>query len=312
VTLGDDYRGEMTRFARLSDEEIERLLDGSSTTSEVADVASFFAEFRKGVTRQVDEATIAHYVHGAAAVAAAGADSINAGSLEQSFLTPGNVATPPERNTAVKMPFSKRRTVVAALTALTLLGSTTGIAVAANGAKPGDGLYGIDRALEAVGVGDGGGSERAGEIQALFEAGDLPRSLTHAAEVIPEVAGDAGAEATQGASEALAAAADTVEASGGEVSEGTRLAVAALLDYLSENVGKVDGMVVADMARGIAGRPDPETVPKGPPVDVPAGPPGDAPVRPVDVPASPTAPPEERPTPPGTLPGPPVTPANRP
>ena len=112
MTLGDDYRGEMTRFARLSDEEIERLLDGSSTISEVADVASFLAEFRKGVTRQVDEATIAHYVQGAAAVAAAGADSINAGSLAQSFLTPGNVATPPERNTAVKIHSSKRRTVV--------------------------------------------------------------------------------------------------------------------------------------------------------------------------------------------------------
>jgi hypothetical protein len=36
----------------------------------------------------------------------------------------------------------------------------SGVAVAANRAAPGDALYGIDRALEKIGIGAGGAQER--------------------------------------------------------------------------------------------------------------------------------------------------------
>ena len=90
MTLGDDYEDEMTRFARLSDEEIEGLLDGTSTAPELADVASFVADLRSDATRQVDEARIVQYTRGAAVIAAAGAGSIPAGAQTQSSLTPGH------------------------------------------------------------------------------------------------------------------------------------------------------------------------------------------------------------------------------
>ena len=49
----------------------------------------------------------------------------------------------------------------AVVTAATVfLGGTSGLAIAADGAKPGDPLYGIDRAFEAIGIGAGEAEER--------------------------------------------------------------------------------------------------------------------------------------------------------
>lgn len=307
MTLGDDYEDEMTRFARLSDEEIEGLLDGTSTAPELADVASFVADLRSDATRQVDEARIVQYTQGAAVIAAAGAGSIPAGSQSDSSLTPGILSNARRRAPTVKLS-SVRRKTAAVLSAATLLVGTTGVAFAANGAKPGDTLYGIDRALEVVGVGDGSGPERVSEIQALFDAGDLPRSLTHAAEVIPEVTGTPTAEATVDASDALAAAALVVKGAGSEVSAGTRLAVAELLDYLSLSLsdGHVDGAAVAKLARDISGRSQVGTAPGGPLADVPPGPPSETPVGPPNV--TPVGPPAAIPNHPVAPPVPPVTP----
>ncbi len=68
----------------------------------------------------------------------------------------------------------------ALLVAVTLSG---GLAYAANGAKPGDFLYGLDRALEVIGIGDGGADERLRELLAL--EGDDGRAGVIAAAVIP-------------------------------------------------------------------------------------------------------------------------------
>ncbi len=48
-----------------------------------------------------------------------------------------------------------------------LVAVTGGLAYEANGAKPGDLLYGLDRAIEAIGIGDGGSDERLAEAFAL-------------------------------------------------------------------------------------------------------------------------------------------------
>ena len=55
--------------------------------------------------------------------------------------------------------------------ALALLATmSSGLAYAANGAKPGDLLYALDRALEGIGIGDGGEGERLSESIALAQA----------------------------------------------------------------------------------------------------------------------------------------------
>ena len=47
----------------------------------------------------------------------------------------------------------------------------TGVAVASDSAVPGDWNYGIDRALEAVGIGEGGAAERLQELAAIRKDG---------------------------------------------------------------------------------------------------------------------------------------------
>lgn len=147
--------------------------------------------------------------------------------------------------------FTTWRSKLAALGASTalLVGSVAGVAVAADGADPGDRLYGIDRVLENIGIGNGGPAERLVEVQTLIAEGDLARGLEHAATVRNE-------NAANGAVDALAAAAARVAANGSDQAAETKLAVSALLTYLSANVGSVDGHRVAALAQNIGGRPE--------------------------------------------------------
>jgi hypothetical protein len=165
------------------------------------------------------------------------------------------------------------RTRVAATAALLVvaLGGLSGVAYAANGASPGDVLYGLDRALEAVGIGNGGASERISEAISLVTGGNPGQGLEHAANAVPH---DAGVDS---AFEEAIAAIPTPSSS--EVED----EVLALLTYLKENVGSIDGATVAELAHSIGGRPDdlpggpPEETPVGPPEETPAGPPEDTP-----------------------------------
>ncbi len=172
------------------------------------------------------------------------------------------------------------RTRAAAVTAaLVLMFGGGGAAFAANGAAPGDLLYGLDRALEAVGIGNGASAERLEEVKTLVEQGHADHGLEHATNIVSE---DPGAQA------ALLAAAERIS---GLDKAAAHESVAPLLTYLSENVGSVDGATVADLARAVGGNDAP-----GPPEGVtPGGPPEGVP---------PGGPPENRPpvTPPVTTP----------
>jgi hypothetical protein len=153
------------------------------------------------------------------------------------------------------------------------LGSFGGVAYASNGAAPGDLLYGLDRALEAVGLGDGGAAERLAEVQALIDQGDAARGLHHAVESVLGMS-----EGIAEARDALLAAADRVAVRSAEA-EGPPEGLADLLTYLSENIDAVDGPTVAELAKLIG--PDPGGPPEGlpgPPEGVP-GPPDDTPGR---------------------------------
>ena len=138
-------------------------------------------------------------------------------------------------------------------TAGILLAGMTGIAVASNGAAPGDVLYGLDRALEAVGIANGAAAERIAEAQALFASGQVAEAVTHAAEAAEDIE-------ELGADEAVDALLDTADRlrsneNGSDHAVEVRSRVAAMLEYIAttEDTGRDFGQGVADMARGISG-----------------------------------------------------------
>jgi hypothetical protein len=170
----------------------------------------------------------------------------------------------------------RTRAAAALAAAFVTVGGLGGVAYAANGATPGDFLYGLDRALEAVGIGNGGASERIAEAIVLVEEGATGHGLAHAAKVVPDEAGNA----------AVLTAADAV---GPDVDTEVYDEVLALLTYLSDNVGHIDGPTVAEYARAINGNQGggpgspigpPDGVPVGPPDATPVGPPEETPVGP--------------------------------
>ena len=57
--------------------------------------------------------------------------------------------------------------------AVVAAGSVTGVGFAADGAAPGDALYGLDCAMERVGLGDGGVQERVQEAAKLAQRGEI-------------------------------------------------------------------------------------------------------------------------------------------
>jgi len=165
----------------------------------------------------------------------------------------------------------RRRAAVIGASAVVLVGGFTGLAYAANGAAPGDPLYGLDRAFEAVGIGNGGAAERIAEAQTLAVQGQQSSSLEHAATVVKD---DPGAET------ALLTAAQRLQ---GADATAAQEEVGALLSYLSANVGHIDGKTASELARAIHGPGD--TPPAGPPTTLP-GPPVSTP----DAPTSTTTP----------------------
>lgn len=268
-----DYPGEM-RNEEITDSEIEDLLSGSPDTSDaLAPIADFFEALRSEPGPEIDEGTIAGFV-------AAAVDASNA--------TFGATTTSPVRPRSRSLLVSMRRRAAAiAVAATVLFGGTSGLALAADGAKPGDALYGIDRAFEGLGIGAGDAEERFSEANALIDAGEVPRGLQHAAEAVEKHSADGPT-----ASEALKDAADRVRAGGAEPSAATREGVAGLLTYISENVGDLDGRQVAELAREIGSQGN-----------RPATPPGsskpDAPGPPDHSPADPPGRSDEAPAPPG-------------
>jgi uncharacterized membrane protein YgcG len=154
-----------------------------------------------------------------------------------------------------------RRQFAVAATAVLLFSATSGVAVAANRAAPGDALYGIDRALEKIGIGAGGAQERLVEAKALLSDGAVQEALRHAADVyedaeelseVHDEVGDARA--------ALENAGRSLDDNGATSNVVARENVSTLIEYLRENLGQQEGaderdfgQGVADLARDIAG-----------------------------------------------------------
>ena len=137
----DDYFPRVSTV-QLKDRDIEMLLSGESTGSgDLADLERFVAAFATEVEPPRDTA------HMATALAARARSS----------------ASRPVRSVF------RRLVVLSACFAVVL--AFSGVAMAADGASPGDFLYDLDRALESVGLGSGGIDERIDEFEVLLDRG---------------------------------------------------------------------------------------------------------------------------------------------
>ena len=196
------------------------------------------------------------------------------------------VATSVARPTGFTRRLALAPRLVVALTAIALVVGMSGIAVASDGAAPGDALYGLDRALERVGIGVGGADERLAEATVLVGQGRAADALDHAIEAIDE--------ADKEASDALQRAAERVSGMSSENGNAADVEanVAAMLEWMTstEATGSDFGQGVAERARQISGHDvaadDSSTdgaksgPGKRPPDHVPGGPPEGKPSRP--------------------------------
>ncbi len=119
---------------------------------------------------------------------------------------------------------------VSSLALLVLVSGFGGLAYAANGAVPGDALYGVDLALEKVGVGDGGLTERLTEAGRLVEEGRVQEGLNHAGDAIAAAAQD---------DEALQATAATLRTAAADVASNQNLQSAEGRALLAEGLRKM-------------------------------------------------------------------------
>lgn len=225
----------MTGNRPISTSEAERLLDAEPAPSGLDELVSLMASLRASAPPPVANALIERVAIEAAATA------------RSSTLRPA--ATVP----TTRSPRLGHRVATGAAALTLVLGSGAGVAFAADGSAPGDALYGLDRALENVAIGNGGVAERLREAAALVEAGHLADGLEHAAEVLAANHGGESKDASEAASEALRAAAERITATAhpnsGATTARVEAAVADVLTYLSENVGDVDGRRVAELSQ---------------------------------------------------------------
>ena len=135
------------------------------------------------------------------------------------------------------------RLATAALSAVLLVG-LAGVAEAADAAAPGDTLYGLDRALEQVGINDGGLDERLDEAQTLADERKSAEALTHLAQALDT--------SSPNAAEALEAAAERFGVHDNP-SHAVLEDVAAMLDWMADTQesGPDFGQGVAERAREI-------------------------------------------------------------
>ena len=142
-----------------------------------------------------------------------------------------------------------------------LLSGLTGAAIAAEGAVPGDPLYGLNLALEKVGIGGGGVDKRLAEAAELASRGDDVGALEHAAAAISSEEPDA--EGTALALSGLEQAIDQLTSEVPGQSNEVRSRVAEMLQWMIDNAGLIHdpesepgafGRGVAAMARQIGGK----------------------------------------------------------
>lgn len=258
MRLSDDYRGDMSR-TRVTDREIELLLSGELVASEQwSSLTPLLETMRSHWSHEPSEPEVQRFAASAA-------------SLVRALPTISTISSPGVGRWQ-RLGLTPRLATIAMVIAL--LSGTAGIALAADDAVPGDSLYGLDLALEQVGVGAGSAQERLDEAVTIAADGRSDEALIHAIEALSRQGGDASmaaASALLNVTVRLAHMQDAAEAAAAKDD------VTALLTYIAENMdsgvgtdGREFGQGVALLAREIGGG----DVPSGGQNPVVAPPPG--------------------------------------
>jgi hypothetical protein len=194
------------------------------------------------------------------------------------------IATPtPERITAVAVaaaaavrvdrsePARRRSTLsvliprlAAAMLAVVLVGGISSVAIAADGSAPGETLYGLDLALERVGIGAGGVDERILESAQLISAGRSEQAILHLDNSVAHAAEAADPETADRVELHLNLAENMSHPQAAETQEH----VAAIRQFIEENRGKGVGVDGSEFGQGVSennpGHSDDEPSSKGP------------------------------------------------
>ena len=167
MSQSSDYVGGMSH-TRFRDDEIESLLTRESIGSEeLQGLEEFIAAFATGATQPRET------YHMGTTLAAI------------------SRATAPTARRGVR-----RLATLAATGAI--FAALSGVALAADGSVPGDPLYRLDRALEAIGIGDGGFEERVEEFNVLLDRGEEEVAYEFMAEVLAEAGSEAAHQPNAG------------------------------------------------------------------------------------------------------------------
>jgi len=235
-------------WSELIDRDLNLLIDGKPPSNEnLAPLESFVASLSDFAEVPVKPEFVEYH----AAEAATRVQPVKSPTI----LNP----LPQSRN----LMFRLKRRVTAAATSLMMMVGMTGVAWAADSAVPGDWNYGIDRALEAIGIGAGGEEERLTEL-ALLDGEENPGRSAFAPGPASANSQDESADESDPAGPTNAAATVAEITAGSEQANKTRAAVSTLLDHLA---GGIDGQMVADYAKQF--RPENETPGSQRPEEVP-------------------------------------------
>ena len=242
-----------TRWFTSLDRDIDRLIDGINPQDpELAELMALISELRDLGQAPLPETFITDH----AAVAC-------------SAVATSNSSRNPVPSTRVAhFAAALRRRLAAAATGLAMFAGISGVALASDGAIPGEWNYPIDQTMEVLGIGAGGYEERLSELYQMTLEGSAVRALHLAAQLL---------DGQDAAVIAIAEAADRL-ASGparSETPQDVLDEVATLLEYLMENRGAIDGQVVSKLAQDIGNGPPTEPpgngdgVGNGPPTEPP-------------------------------------------
>ncbi|MGF1616372.1 MAG: hypothetical protein ACFCU2_00990, partial [Acidimicrobiia bacterium] len=173
---------------QFADEEIDRLLSSQiAFDPELADLARFLTELRSEHIIEPSPAEVERLARSTAAVV-------------RSRLAP---VRPSPRSQRPRSRLTALKTYSTTATAMLALVVFSGLGLAANASVPGDFLYGLDLAMERVGIGAGSLQERISEAQVLAERGQHTQAADHLKAAITNFGDQATAQELSQAKDAL-------------------------------------------------------------------------------------------------------------
>ncbi|MEE8405944.1 MAG: hypothetical protein V3S32_02215 [Acidimicrobiia bacterium] len=229
-------------WSELIDRDLDLLIDGKQPyNSDLVPLRSFVSTLGSfGVTELSPGFPEDHAAEGAAMVRAQLSD------------------TTVPLSTVRRLTLGLKRRVTAAAVSLMMIVGMTGVAWAADSAVPGDWNYGIDRALESLGIGAGGAEERLQELAVVSEDGHV-RGVRIASRSGGDVVAGSG-DPVVGLEKAAASVDTPIRGSQSATDVGE--AVSALLGYLANpdgvrpNISELAQQFKQDLGSSESNRPE--------------------------------------------------------